>query len=136
MSPSACCERTPDKERIARVLDSTRRVPAQKTNEREEAAMWIRLGTFLVKDGQAAALRARYHDRAAPVVRAAPGNRGCALLEPVASGEPFIAMTIWEDRAASDSYEASGKAAEVVGLLREFFAGPPSLKSYESSSAL
>jgi len=44
-------------------------------------------------------------------------------------------MTMWEDREAGDAYEASGKAAEVVGLVREFLAGAPSLKSYESSSA-
>jgi hypothetical protein len=41
---------------------------------------------------------------------------------------------LWVDRAAADAYEASGAAAEVIGLVRVHFAGPPSLRSYESSS--
>jgi|SRR6187551_326252 len=98
--------------------------------------MWVRIGTFLVKDGDAEALRATYLAQATPLVRAAPGNRGALLLEPVAPGEPFIVMTLWETRAAGDAYEASGTAAEVVGLVRQYFAGPPSLRSYESSSVL
>ena len=43
-------------------------------------------------------------------------------------------MTIWADRAAGEAYDASGAAGEVVGLVREFFAGPPTLRSYASTS--
>jgi quinol monooxygenase YgiN len=96
--------------------------------------MWVRVGSFLVKPGQAAALRATYNATAVPKVRAYPGNLGCLLLEPAAESEPFLVMTIWEDRAAADRYDASGAAAEVVALVREFFAGPPTLRSYESDS--
>jgi hypothetical protein len=35
---------------------------------------------------------------------------------------------------AAEAYESSGAAAEVVALVRAFFAGPPTLRSYESSS--
>ena len=89
-----------------------------------------------MKEGAADALRATYVTRATPLVRGVAGNLGALLLEPVAPGEPFIVMTLWETRAAGDAYEASGTAAQVVGLVREYFAGPPSLRSYESSSVL
>lgn len=98
--------------------------------------MWVRVGTFLVKEGSEMALSSTYHERATPLVRATPGNRGALLLQPVQPGEPFIVMTLWETRADGDAYEASGTAAEVVGLVRPYFAGPPTLRSYESSGAL
>ena len=96
--------------------------------------MWVRVGSFQVKPGEAAALRSTYNEQAVPKVRAFPGNLGCLLLEPTADGEPFMVITIWQDRAAAESYESSGAAAEVVALVRGFFAGPPTLRSYESAS--
>jgi quinol monooxygenase YgiN len=96
--------------------------------------MWVRMGSFLVKSDQVANLRAAYNDKAIPKVRDFPGNLGCVLLEPVIPDESFVAMTVWEDRAAADKYESSGAAAEVVGLVKAFFAGPPVLRSYESAS--
>jgi heme-degrading monooxygenase HmoA len=97
--------------------------------------MWVRVGSFLIKPGQAMNLRATYNERAVPKVRAQPGNLACLLLEPTFDGEPFLVMTVWNDRSAADAYESSGAAAEVVSLVREFFAGPPTLRSYESSSS-
>jgi quinol monooxygenase YgiN len=96
--------------------------------------MWIRVGSFSVKTGQAGTLRDTYNQVAVPRVRAQPGNLGCLLLEPQGEGEPFLVMTVWKDREAAEAYEASGAAAEVVGLVRGFFAGPPALRSYESAS--
>ena len=98
--------------------------------------MWVRVGSFLVKPEQAANLRRTYNEQAVPKVRAYPGNLGCLLLEPTAEGDPFLVLTIWQDRAAAESYESSGAAAEVVSLVRAFFAGPPTLRSYESASLL
>ena len=96
--------------------------------------MWVRIGSFSVKAGQVGNLRDTYNELAVPKVRAFPGNRGCLLLEPTSGDEPFIVMTIWEDRSAAETYESSGAAAEVVSLVRSFFAGPPTLRSYESAS--
>lgn len=98
--------------------------------------MWVRVGSFLVKPEQATTLRRTYNEQAVPKVRDTPGNLGCLLMEPTVDGEPFLVMTIWTDRAAAESYEASGAAAEVVSLVRAFFAGPPTLRSYESTSVL
>jgi len=98
--------------------------------------MWIRMGSFAVKTGSELALRATYNEQGAPRVRAQPGNLGCLLLEPNQPGAPHLVMTLWRDRAAAEAYEASGAAAEVVALVRGFFAGPPTLSAYESASTL
>jgi len=98
--------------------------------------MWIRVGSFPVKPEQVANLRRVYNEQAIPKVRAHLGNLGCVLLEPTTEGEPFLVMTVWQDRAAAESYESSGAAADVVSLVRTFFAGPPTLRSYESASLL
>ncbi|HWA76672.1 MAG TPA: antibiotic biosynthesis monooxygenase [Polyangiaceae bacterium] len=96
--------------------------------------MFIRFGSFAVKPGQAAQLRSKYNDLAVPKVRACAGSLGCLLLEPADESESFGVITIWSTRAAAEAYEASGTAGEVVSLVKEFFAGPPTLRSYESAS--
>jgi hypothetical protein len=58
------------------------------------------------------------------------------LREPNVEGEPFLVMTVWRDRAAAGSYESSGAATDVVSLVRAYFAGSPTLRSYESASIL
>lgn len=98
--------------------------------------MWVRVGSFLVKPDQVENLRRTYNEQAVPKVRAYPGNVGCLLLEPSTADEPFLVMTVWKDRAAAEAYESSGAAAEVVSLVRAFFAGPPTLRSYQSASTL
>ena len=99
-----------------------------------EDIVWVRMGSFSFKADQIANLRKTYNEVAVPRVRSFPGNRGCLLLEPTSADEPFLVMTIWEDRAAAELYESSGAASEVVALVRGFFAGPPTLRSYESAS--
>jgi heme-degrading monooxygenase HmoA len=96
--------------------------------------MWVRVGLFSVKQGAAARLNSTYNELAVPKVRACPGNVACLLLVPEADTEPFMAVTIWETRQAAEAYESTGAAVEVVALVREFFAGPPRLVSYESDS--
>jgi heme-degrading monooxygenase HmoA len=98
--------------------------------------MFFRLGSFNVKPGQAQSLREVYYEQAASKVRASAGNRGSALLEPLDETEPFVVMTVWESRAHAEAYEASGTAAEVIALVKPFFAGAPKLTAYESSRDL
>ena len=96
--------------------------------------MWIRIGSFTVKPGTAERLKASYNGVAVPKVRACAGNIACLLLEPANLGEAFSVITIWQTRAAAEAYEASGSAAEVVALVRDCFAGPPTLASYACES--
>jgi heme-degrading monooxygenase HmoA len=91
------------------------------------------MGTFAVKPGVERELSHTYNQHGVPRVRAFPGNVGCLLLEPAAAGEPFVVLTLWNDRAAAEAYESSGVAGEVVALVKSFFAGPPTLRSYEAS---
>ena len=98
--------------------------------------MWVRVGSFLVKPDQIANLRRAYNDEAVGKVRVFPGNLGCLLLEPETDGDAFLVFPLWADRAAAEHYEASGLAAEVVALVRPFFASPPTLRSYASSTFL
>jgi heme-degrading monooxygenase HmoA len=97
--------------------------------------MWVRLGSFKIKPGTTDALRARYNGEAVPKVRAYPGNIACMLLEPTGDDDSYAVITIWESRSAGEAYDASGAAKEVVDLVREFFASPPALLSYESTSS-
>jgi heme-degrading monooxygenase HmoA len=96
--------------------------------------MWIRMGSFAVKPEAVERLKSTYNGVAVPKVRSCAGNLACLLLEPAVAGEAFSVITIWQTRAAAEAYEASGSAAEVVALVRDCFAGPPTLLSYQSES--
>jgi heme-degrading monooxygenase HmoA len=90
------------------------------------------MGTFAVVDGQMDELARVYESECVPIVRGEPGNVDCYLLEPVLAGEPAVACTLWRTEAHAQRYEASGRAQEVVALVRRFFAGPPTLRAYHS----
>jgi heme-degrading monooxygenase HmoA len=96
--------------------------------------MWIRIGSFPVKPGCIGRLRDVYNREAVPRVRGQPGNVACLLLEPASGEGAYKAITIWSSRQAGEAYDASGTAAEIVALVRECFAGPPTLEAFESSS--
>ena len=96
--------------------------------------MWVRLGTFQIKDGAAEALRKVHRESVLPHVQKQPGLVANYLLEPVKAGEPFVGCTVWRTAADGAAYETSGAAGTVVTLLREFFAGPPLLAAYETHS--
>jgi heme-degrading monooxygenase HmoA len=114
----------------AQVLPTDLAVPNSK-----ECFMWIRLGSFKVKAGKTESLRATYNEKAVPRVRGCSGNLACFLLEPITPGDDlFVACTVWASRSDGVAYEESGTAQAVVDLVRDFFAGPPTLKSYESST--
>lgn len=96
--------------------------------------MWVRLGTFHVKAGTEAALRQVHREKVLPHVQKQPGLVANYLLEPVKAGEPFVGCTVWRTPADGAAYESSGAAGAVVALLRDFFAGPPTLAAYETHS--
>jgi heme-degrading monooxygenase HmoA len=92
--------------------------------------MFVRLSEFEVKTGAMAALRERYHTMAVPLVKAASGSVDCFLLEPLDPNGTAVVCTMWETEDHATAYESSGSATAVVDLVREFFAGPPTLRSY------
>lgn len=97
--------------------------------------MFVRVGMFQVVPGSLPELKARYLKDCTPLVRAATGSVACFVAEPVDSTAPIVVCTVWRTEANAVAYEASGTAAEVVGLVREFFAGPPTLSSYRVSDS-
>jgi heme-degrading monooxygenase HmoA len=92
--------------------------------------VFVRVGTFRVRPGTVEEFRGEYYSRCVPLVKAAPGNIDCLVLEPVAEQAPLAVCTVWESEADATAYETSGSAAEVVGMVRDFFLGPPELHSY------
>lgn len=92
--------------------------------------MFIRLGSFEVASGKLAELRDTYYRDCVPIVRAATGNIDAYLLEPAEGDGPIVACTIWKTEQDAAAYEASGTAKEVVGKVKGYFAGPPTLRSY------
>jgi heme-degrading monooxygenase HmoA len=93
-------------------------------------SMWIRLGSFSVIDGKVDDLRSVYNRECVAMVKAATGNVDCYLMESAADPRRCIVCTIWRTEQDAKAYEASGTAMEVVGKLRSFFAGPPTLESF------
>lgn len=96
--------------------------------------MWVRLGTFNVKDGQGDAMVKVHKAQVLDHVRKQPGLVANFLLQPVKPGEPFAACTVWQTRAHGEAYEQSGAAGAVVKMLGGFMAGPPSMAAYETES--
>jgi len=92
--------------------------------------MFVRVGTFRVRPGTLGALRERYYAECAPLVKAAAGSVDCLILEPVDEQAPVAVCTVWQTEADAAAYEASGSAAAVADRVREFFLGPPELRSY------
>jgi heme-degrading monooxygenase HmoA len=92
--------------------------------------MFVRQGSFEVVAGKLAELSEIYTRDCVPVVRAAPGNVDVYLMEPAGGQGPIVACTIWKTEADAIAYDTSGTAKEVVGKVKAFFAGPPTLTSY------
>jgi len=92
--------------------------------------MWIRLGSFSVAAGKLADLRTVYYRDCAPIVRSAPGSVDCYLMESADDPQRCVVCTIWQTEQDAKAYESSGAAMEVVGKVRAFFAGPPTLESF------
>jgi heme-degrading monooxygenase HmoA len=96
----------------------------------QEVFMFVRLGAFEVVPGTRDELRATYNRDCVPIVRRAAGNIDAYLLEPADGIGQVVACTIWATEEAAVAYEASGTAKEVVAKVKQFFAGPPTLRSY------
>lgn len=77
-------------------------------------------------------MKAIYNAEVVPVVTQAHGNMGAYLLEPDQAGDEYISVTMWDDRANAEAYEASGLYKEMVDKVRHTFAERPTLRLYES----
>jgi heme-degrading monooxygenase HmoA len=92
--------------------------------------MFVRMGSFRVAEGKGDELRRIYLGECVPMVRAAPGNMDCCLLESATDPDAIAAWTVWQNEDDAKAYEASGTAAAVVAKVRHLFVGPPTLQSF------
>lgn len=74
-----------------------------------------------------------FQEKIVPVVKKINGNHNIMLLEPLDGSEVYISMTVWQDEAAAEAYQQSGKYKELVDLVKDNYSKPPVLKSYRTS---
>ena len=92
--------------------------------------MFVRMGSFRVVPGKLEELRRIYLGECASIVKKAPGNLDCCLLESATDAESIAAWTVWQTEKHAQDYDASGTAQSVVAKVRHLFSGPPTLSSY------
>lgn len=92
--------------------------------------MFVRMGSFRVLPGKLDDLRRIYLEECAPIVKAAPGNLDCCLLESATDAGSVAAWTVWQTERHAADYEASGTAQSIVAKVKDLFAGPPTLQSF------
>jgi heme-degrading monooxygenase HmoA len=92
--------------------------------------MFIRIAEVTLLPDVAEEARRIYAEQAAPRVARVAGNAGCYMLEPLDAGAPHLACTVWDSEESARTYDSSGAAREIAGLIRHAFAAPPRLRSY------
>jgi heme-degrading monooxygenase HmoA len=92
--------------------------------------VFARMGSFRVAPGKLEELRRIYLGECAPIVKSAPGNLDCCLLESATDPDAVAAWTVWQTEKHAQDYDSSGMAQTVVAKVRHLFAGPPTLSSY------
>ena len=98
--------------------------------------MVVRLTYFNFLPGKIEELKKFYNDVAIPTVRKQKGNLDCRLLEPKDPKEEYISMTVWDDQANADAYQATGVYKQLVDQVRKFFAKEPVLKVYHAEGVM
>lgn len=93
---------------------------------------FVRVGEFQTKDGAADEVARIHESEAIPAIRRASGNLGALLLRQHQQPGRFLAVTIWQTSADAEAYEKSGMAQEMVSKIRNAFAGPPTLTTYDA----
>jgi len=74
-----------------------------------------------------------FQEKIVPVVKKINGKHNIMLLEQLTGSEVYISMTVWQDEAAAESYQQSGKYKELVDLVKDNYSKPPVLNSYKTS---
>jgi len=98
--------------------------------------MYVRLTFLNFLPGKADEAKNVYINDLAPVVKQQKGNLDCRLLEPVAKGDDYISMTVWDSKDDADAYHASGIYQQLVDRVRSSFSKEPVLKVYSTQSVL
>lgn len=92
--------------------------------------MYARVTTVSVQPDQVANVTRIYNESILPAIKAASGNRGVYLLINQTIGVG-VSITLWESQAEGETYDSSGTYREQVAKISAYFAGAPSLATYE-----
>jgi heme-degrading monooxygenase HmoA len=71
-----------------------------------------------------------YQNEVLTVIKAQPGNRGVYLFTDRSTGNG-VSITLWTSEAEATAYESGGTYHQLVNKLRDLFAAPPTLATYD-----
>lgn len=92
--------------------------------------MYARVTTVAVQPDKVGDVETLYRSSILPAITAAQGCQGVYLLLDRATGKG-MSITLWDDPANAQTYESSGSYQQQVAKVAQYFAGPPSLATYE-----
>jgi heme-degrading monooxygenase HmoA len=89
--------------------------------------------TFIkIQPGKINEIRKIYAEQIVPVVKQQQGIVSAYLLEPTEKNDhELISLTLWHSKADAERYEKSGTYMQLVNKLKDTFAEPSTLKSFE-----
>ena len=94
--------------------------------------MLARLTIAPIQAGKTDEVERIFREKIGPALRGVRGFSGGYALTNRELNEG-VSFTLWESEEEARAYEESGKYRELLGLVSQFFAGAPELKSYEIS---
>lgn len=94
--------------------------------------MHIRTALIRVPPQRKEECRRVYKEVVLPGIRAYPGNMFAHCLEPVVQGEPWLVITAWAEKAASDVYGASPQRDSFVAKVKPLLEGDTFYGQYQS----
>jgi len=97
--------------------------------------MYVRMTFFKVKPGKMDQLRNTYVNHVIPAHKGHKGIRFVHLFECLEVQDEGISLTAWDTKGDLEAYEKSGDYQKILSMFTEFFAGTPTLKSYEVTAS-
>ena len=100
-------------------------VKAQKNSEQEftvtDNNMFVRIVSAKIRQDKLEEFKKLYSEVIIPELKSVKGCRYAYLIESVNEENEFISLTVWDNKAAADNYESSGKFTELVNSVRHTF---------------
>ena len=87
----------------------------------QSSQMYVRIVSLKIQEGKMDEFKKIYLDTIIPALQKTAGCRHVFLTESINEKDDFISVTIWDDKAYADEYEASGAFAELVGKVKHTF---------------
>jgi heme-degrading monooxygenase HmoA len=92
--------------------------------------MYARVTTVAVRPDKVNDVVTIFQGSIVPDVTAAQGCKGISLLVDPTTGNG-LSITYWDTAANAQAYESSGGYQQQVAKVAQYFAGPPTVATYE-----